>query len=1083
MNYKFKIFLWFIPILFTCIIANANTYTFTTAGSSGREGPTQAQIDSNYAGTNLANSISINTRGIQEWTVPADGNYSLEVWGAQGGRGGVDDSIVEGGLGARVKGIFNLSQNQVLKIIVGQKGLGGGDGVGGGGGGGSFIVVGSTPLIVAGGGGGGSYNSTHEPGVDSRIGGEGKAELSTSTAAGTTSNASGGAGFLSNSTAGSSSGIAKSFTNGGTGATGKTNHDGGFGGGGGGSLSFPSGGGGGGYQGGNASGQSWTPSIGQSKGGYSYNSGTDQNNTSGINSGHGKVIITPLQTTTYTFTNAGASGRDGPTQAQIDSNYSGTNLANSVSINTSGIQEWTVPISGSYFFELWGASGGEDAKTNTSNVGGNGGYASGKISLNSGDIIYILVGQQGVDTSQGVPAHGGFNGGGDNQRFGGSGGGASDIRFNGSELVNRIIVAGGGGGAYGGSSSGNGGDGGGLSGQNGTSGNGGTQSSGGNDGGVLGVGGFSNPADSGGAGGGGYYGGGAANSSWGSGGGGSSYIGGVLEGNTTSGVNEGHGLVVITVLSSFGNLNQAPIITQGIGPQTKTINEDTSATWTASELNATDSDTNASSLSWSLLTAPSHGTAIVDGNGSSPAILSYQPNANFNGSDSFSVQVSDGENNDSITINLTVNSVNDNPTIYSINGQTLSSALTAEIQVQENSSVSLDINASDSIEGDTLTFQKTAGADRDLFDLNSTTGVLSIASAPDFENPTDADANNTYEIWFRANDGNGGFDEKRLTIRVTNVVEDNDGDGIEDAYDPDDDNDGFSDAVEIAYGSDPMDANSTANAPPADLNTTSALQVSENQSTGTVVGQLTATDPDANATLTFTLVAGANDNHLFSIDTNGTLKTASVFNYESNSSHTIQAKVRDQYNLWIKENFTVQITNIIEDLDRDGTEDHFDTDDDGDGFSDIVEIAYGSDPMDANSTANTAPTDLNTTSALQVAENQSIGRVVGQLTAIDPDANATLTFTLVSGSNDNHLFSIDTNGTIRTATVFNYESNSSHTIRAKVRDQYNLWIKENFTVQITNIIEDLDGDGTEDHFDTDDDGDGFSDAVEIAYGS
>jgi hypothetical protein len=45
-------------------------------------------------------------------------------------------------------------------------------------------------------------------------------------------------------------------------------------------------------------------------------------------------------------------------------------------------------------------------------------------------------------------------------------------------------------------------------------------------------------------------------------------------------------------------------------------------------------------------------------------------------------------------------------------------------------------------------------------------------------------------------------------VTLTNVVEDNDQDGTEDHYDPDDDNDGFSDADELAYGSDPMDANS-----------------------------------------------------------------------------------------------------------------------------------------------------------------------------------------------------------------------------------------------------------------------------------
>ena len=647
------------------------------------------------------------------------------------------------------------------------------------------------------------YNATFESGASSRLGGNGKAELSTSTAAGSTSNASGGAGFLSNSTAGSSSGIAKSFTNGGTGATGRTNHDGGFGGGGGGSLSFPSGGGGGGYQGGDASGLTWSYPAAQSKGGYSFNSGTDQNNSIRTNSGHGSVIINLL-----------------------------------------------------------------------------------------------------------------------------------------------------------------------------------------------------------------------------------------------------------------GAIASSPVISQGVGPISKALNEDTSATWTASELNATDADTNASSLAWSLVTSPSHGTAIVDGNGSSPANFSYQPNANFNGSDSFSVQVSDGGNNDSITINLTVNSVNDNPTIYSINGQTLSNSLTAEIQVPENSSVSLDINASDSIEGDTITFQKTAGADRDMFDLNTTTGILSLPSTPDFENPTDADANNTYEIWFRANDGNGGFDEKRLTIRVTNVVEDNDGDGIEDAYDPDDDNDGFSDSAEIAYGSNPLDANSTANASPSDLNTSTQLQIAENLTIGSIVGQLTATDPDANSTLTFGLVnqggqspADAMDNHLFSMDSNGTLKTAAVFDFESNSSFTINAKVRDQYNVTIRKTFTVQITNIVEDFDSDGIEDANDPDDDNDGFSDTAELAYGSNPLDANSTANTAPTQLIADSNLTIMENSPIGSTIGTFSAQDIDSKTTLTYSLIEGnsSTQSQVFSLDPNGTLTSAILFDYESNrTTYSITVRVSDQFNASIQQTFPVYVLN---------------------------------
>ena len=105
-------------------------------------------------------------------------------------------------------------------------------------------------------------------------------------------------------------------------------------------------------------------------------------------------------------------------------------------------------------------------------------------------------------------------------------------------------------------------------------------------------------------GGGGYSGGGSAKvnsiSSNSQGGGGGSYNSGTDQ-NNTAGANEGHGLVIITFL---GSINQAPEITQGSGPLSKALNEDTSATWTASELNATDADTNASSLAWSLVTRP-----------------------------------------------------------------------------------------------------------------------------------------------------------------------------------------------------------------------------------------------------------------------------------------------------------------------------------------------------------------------------------------------------------------------------------------------------------------------------------------------
>ena len=251
---------------------------------------------------------------LQTWTVPHTGTYRLEAWGAQGGgpRG-------DGGLGARVRGDFALTQGEVLTIGVGQRGgdtdLGSATLVnaGGGGGGASFIRRGGSLLLAAGGGGGATYGS--RPGQAGRVdtsggstnGSGGGSNGSGGLFGGDTYSGSGGGGWLS---AGGNatyqwgnvaysmggeplSGLARGGTgtnNTSVGAAG----DGGFGGGGGAlrTTAYGRGGGGGGYSGGQG-GTNGTNGTGGGGGG-SFNQGVNPSNTAGARSGDGLVQITLL---------------------------------------------------------------------------------------------------------------------------------------------------------------------------------------------------------------------------------------------------------------------------------------------------------------------------------------------------------------------------------------------------------------------------------------------------------------------------------------------------------------------------------------------------------------------------------------------------------------------------------------------------------------------------------------------------------------------------------------------------------------------------------------------------------------------
>jgi hypothetical protein len=294
--------------------------------------------------------------------------------------------------------------------------------------------------------------------------------------------------------------------------------------------------------------------------------------------------------------------------------------------------------------------------------------------------------------------------------------------------------------------------------------------------------------------------------------------------------------------------------------------------------------------------------------------------------------------------------------------------------------------------------------------------------------------------------------EKTFRVSILNEVEDNDGDGMEDFYDSDDDNDGFSDVEEIAKGTDPFDVHSVPNAPPSSL-VLNNLRLFENLPAGSIIGEFNATDPDANSTLTITLFDenGSNDNTLFIIDENDSLRTTRTFDYEIDDwNYSIRVAVTDEHNLSIERTFTIPLLNIVEDLDSDGIEDFYDRDDDNDGFPDTYEVGYGSNPRDANSTANIIP-DLLDLNGSVVEWNATAGTQVGHFMMNDPDENASLSLRFADTNDTDHdLFMIDENFTLITTRAIPYErALPALLINVDLSDEWNASLEKTFEIVVT----------------------------------
>src|SRR5690606_18729008 len=170
----------------------------------------------------------------------------------------------------------------------------------------------------------------------------------------------------------------------------------------------------------------------------------------------------------------------------------------------------------------------------------------------------------------------------------------------------------------------------------------------------------------------------------------------------------------------------------------------------------------------------------------------------------------------------------------------------------------------------------------------------------------------------------------------------------------------------------------------------SSTSISENNEDGAAVGTLSAEDPDAGSTFTFSLVTGegSTDNAAFRIE-DTQLRAAEMFDYEGKSSHSIRIRVTDNGGLSFEQAFTIMVTDVAE-----GPE----------------SIQF-------------APQEL--------YENTEAGALAGSLNSA-PKAVGPFTYALVAGEGDqdNALFDIEGDRLV-TKTGLDYEQQSAYSVRVR----------------------------------------------------
>ncbi|KLU01377.1 other cellular organization [Rhodopirellula islandica] len=309
------------------------------------------------------------------------------------------------------------------------------------------------------------------------------------------------------------------------------------------------------------------------------------------------------------------------------------------------------------------------------------------------------------------------------------------------------------------------------------------------------------------------------------------------------------------------------------------------------------------------------------------------------------------------TFTITATDVNDAPTAIAIDNATIAEDTASGTTV--GAFTTTDDDASD-----TFTYALVAGdGDTDNAAFTISGGNLVTATTFDFETQS------SYSIRVQSTDSAGATFEQVLTLTVTDTNE-----------------------VPTAIALD----NSS---------------VSEDAASGTTVGAFSTTDADASDTFTYTLASGDGDtdNAAFTID-GGNLVTATTFDFDTQSSYSIRVQTEDSAGATFEQVLTITIT---------------------------------------ESEANVAPTAISIDNT-DIEEHATVGTTVGTLSTTDANASDTFTYALVSGDgdSDNAAFTIDGSNLV-TATSFDFETQSSYSIRVQTTDSGGATLEQTLTLSVT----------------------------------